>query len=62
MMEDEGIVSKANHVGKETFFNEKNYINFFLINFNNIKIGFTKKNIINNLNSINSFIFIWAKY
>ena len=46
MMEEKGIVSKANHVGKEKFFNEifiYIYINFFFYN-NQSLFRYIKKN------------------
>ena len=42
---------------KEMYFNEKNFINFFIINFNNFSFGSIKENIINNLQNTDNLSF-----
>ena len=56
MMEAEGIVSSANHVGKRMFLNEKNFLTFFYIADNNL-FASIKDNIIQKFINIENLTF-----
>ena len=58
MMEENGVVSKANHVGKKRNLKMKNFIHniFFFILQNNLAAS-NKENIINNLKKIQNISF-----